>query len=164
LQHMDFTDERLAAELGVETVAMLHARKEDFSERRIKFRVRALSGLVDRQVTLQGILGMLQTFAQSDTLMENFLAKHDVGKLTDKLMELFGVNGLDFKITERERMLNQVMTSLQQSEEGGGAPAPAPASAPASTPAGPEAPASPPVSPLAAALAPGPAGGADGQQ
>ena len=164
LQHMDFTDERLAAELGVETAAMLHARKEDFSERRIKFRVRALSGLVDRQVTLQGILGMLQTFAQSDTLMENFLAKHDVGKLTDKLMELFGVNGLDFKITERERMLNQVMTSLQQSEEGGGAPAPAPASAPASAPAGPEAPASPPVSPLAAALAPGPAGGADGQQ
>jgi len=117
LQHMDFTDERLAAELGPETAAMLQARKEEFRDRRIKFRVRALSGLVDRQVMLQGLLSMLQTFAQSDILMQAFLAKHDVGKLTDKLMELFGVDSLDFQLSQKERMLNQVMATLQQSEQ-----------------------------------------------
>lgn len=120
LQHMDFTDESLRAELGQETCDMLKARKDEFRDRRIKFRVRALSSLVDRQVTLQGLLAMLQTFAQSEPLMASFLERHDVGKLTDKLMELFGVDGLDFKTTERERMLKQVMASLAPGQQEGG--------------------------------------------
>lgn len=125
LQHMDFQDDQLRAELGPETADMLQARKEEFRDRRIRFRVRALSSLVDRQVTLQGLLSMLQTFAQNDLLMQSFLEKHDVGRLTDKLMELFGVDGLDFKISERERMINQVMAALQPGQPGEeGPPAP----------------------------------------
>lgn len=112
LQHMDFTEERFARELGVETAQMLQARKEDFRDRKIKFRVRALSSLVDRQTKLQSLLAMLQTFAQSDILMQAFLAKHDVTKLADKLMQLFGVDTLDFKLTQQELLMKQVMESL----------------------------------------------------
>lgn len=120
LQHMDFTEERLQSELGAETAQMLQNRKNEFRNRKVKFRVRALSSLVDRQVKLQAMLSMLQTFAQSDMLMQSFLAKHDVTKLTDKLMELFGVDGLDFKLSEREIMMRQVMETLGQQNQGQG--------------------------------------------
>lgn len=122
LQHMDFTEERLVVELGEDTARMLQARKQEFRERRIKFRVRGLSALVDRQVKLQSLLAMLQTFAQSDILMQDFLARHDVTRLTNTLMELFGVDHLDFKMTDRERMMRELMQSLQ----GGGQPGQSP--------------------------------------
>jgi hypothetical protein len=119
LQHMDFTEDRVVRELGEETAAMLQTRKEEFRDRLIKFRVRALSSLVDRQIKLQGLLAMLQTFAQNEQLMENFLERHDVGRLADHLMEMFGVDNLDFKITEQERMIREVMQAQQQQPEAG---------------------------------------------
>lgn len=117
LQHMDFTEERLSRELGQETAQMLQARKMEFQERRIKFRVRALSSLVDRQVKLQGLLSMLQVFAQNELLMQAFLAKHDVGRLADTLMELFGVDNLDFKKSQRDQMIDQVMQTLNAGQQ-----------------------------------------------
>jgi hypothetical protein len=119
LQHMDFTEDRVVRELGEETAAMLQTRKEEFRDRLIKFRVRALSSLVDRQIKLQGLLAMLQTFAQNEQLMENFLERHDVGRLADHLMEMFGVDNLDFKVTEQERMIREVMQAQQQQPEAG---------------------------------------------
>jgi hypothetical protein len=121
LQHMDFTEERLMAELGQETAQMLQARKEDFRDRRIKFRVRALSALVDRQVQLQALLSMLQTFAQSEPLMAAFLEDHDIPRMTRKIAELFGVDTQDFKKTDQDRMLEQL---VQASQQGGGGQAP----------------------------------------
>lgn len=126
LQHMDFTEDRLVRELGAETAGMLQARKQEFRDRQIKFRVRALSSIVDRQMKLQSLLAMLQTFAQNERLMSAFLEKHDITKLTDELMQLFGVNDLDFRLSEREILIRQVMNQLggqQQPQEGQGSPA-----------------------------------------
>jgi hypothetical protein len=117
LQEMDFLDYEL--ELGKETAAMFDARREEFSERKIEFRVRGISGLVDRQSKLQRLLQFLQIASQNELLMHQLLQNIDPQTLLLKLFELFGLDPADFKPTEREMMLRQMEQSQQPQGEAG---------------------------------------------
>lgn len=115
LQHMDFTDERIARELGPETAQMLQRRKQEFRERRIKFRVRGLSALVDRQAKLRNLMSMLQVVGGNELLLREFIQRVDIGELINELFTLFNIDPKSFEIDQRERLLRQL---LQQGNPG----------------------------------------------
>jgi len=105
LQHMDFMD--LADELGEEVAAMLQARREEFSESKLVFRVRGISGLVDRQSKLQNLLSFLQVAGQNELLMQALMQKTDPGKILDMLFKLFGVDPGELRLTQAEQLMQQ---------------------------------------------------------
>lgn len=107
LQHMDFMD--LADELGEETASMLQARREEFSQSKFVFRVRGISGLVDRQSKLQALLSFLQTAGQNELLMQALLQRTDPNKLLDLLFKLFGVDPTELAMTQTERLMQQAL-------------------------------------------------------
>ncbi len=104
LQNMDFMS--IAGEIGQETASMLTARKEDFRNSKIRFRVRGISGLIDRQTELNNLLAMLQTISQNELLMQKFMERVDMGKLLERMFKLFGVNESAFKISPLESQIN----------------------------------------------------------
>lgn len=124
LQHMDFADPQIQAELGAETAAMLQARKEEFRTRKIKFKVRSISGLIDRQSKLRNLMSMLQTVSGNEILLKSFLEKVDMGQLIERMFTLFGVDKLELQLSEREKMIQQVMGAAQPGQPQGSQPRP----------------------------------------
>jgi len=106
LQHMDFLG--IADEIGEETAQMLNSRKEQFSDAKFVFRVRGISGLIDKQMELQGLLSMLGTVAQNELLMRKMLEKVDLGKLMDKMFQLFGVDPTELTLSPQEQLIAQL--------------------------------------------------------
>lgn len=100
LQYMNFME--LADEIGVETARMLQARRQEFMTRKITFKVRGISGLIDRQSKLQNLMGLLQTLAQSPELMQAFMQKTNLPKLLNSLTMLFGVDPTLYQYTQEE--------------------------------------------------------------
>lgn len=115
LQHMDFTE--LATEIGEDTANMLNGRREEFLTRKIRFRVRGISGLIDRQTKLQNMLGMLQIVGQSEPLLQALLADISIERLVDLLMTLFGVDAKSIKLTDLERIARQQQQAAQAQQQ-----------------------------------------------
>lgn len=118
LQHMDFAV--IADEIGEETAAMLNTQREEFRDSKIRFRVRGISELIDRNSQLRSLLSMLQVVGQNEALLTTFLEKVDAGKLLDQMFQLFGVDVLSLQLTPQERALRQFPTAAAP----GGQPAP----------------------------------------
>lgn len=119
LQHMDFAnDERIRQELGEETSDMLAVRRDEFRDRGIKFRVRGLSGMVDRQAKLRNILNMLQVVGQNEILLQTFMQRFAPDKVLEEIMYLFGVDTSRLELTERETQMRQLQERMQQGAEG----------------------------------------------
>lgn len=125
LQHTDFEDPQMVTELGEDTARMLQTRKEEFRGRRIKFRVRALSMLIAQQQLLSRLLALLQTIGSSELLLQEFLKKHDLSKLIDELVRLFGIDELDLRPSEREQMIRGIVGQLEQARAAATGQAPA---------------------------------------
>lgn len=106
LQHMDFLD--LADEIGEATANMLNSRRQEFLERKVGFRVRGISGIVDRQMRLQNLLSALSTMASDENLLQAFLQRADAGKIVEKLFELFGVDPSELEMTPEELLRQQL--------------------------------------------------------
>lgn len=123
LQHVDFTDNTVRQELGSETADMLNARKQEFRDRNIHFRVRGISSLVDRQQKLRSLLSFLQTIGSNEILLRAFLQQHDLLALVDELLKLFGVDTLKLQPSERERAIRQIVQQFEgQAEQQGSSP------------------------------------------
>lgn len=112
LQHMDFME--LAKEIGEDTARMLDARRAEFSDRQIKFSVRGISGLVDRQTKLRSLLSMLQVIGQNEILLQAFLERTDANELISLLFQLFGIDPEQLRPKQKESMIRDII--------GGGAP------------------------------------------
>lgn len=125
LQHTDFM--LLAEEIGEETAQMLTARKEEFSAAKIRFRVRGISGLIDRQSKLRNMLGLLQTVSQNELLVQALMKRTTGDKLFDTLMRLIGIDPSDIDLTTEEKAMALAAANLDQ---------PAPAMPGAEQPAG----------------------------
>lgn len=117
LQHMDFESSEIVSELGEETARMLAQRKDDFRQRNIRFRVRGISSLVDRQQKLRNLLSMLQTMGQNELLLRTFLESHDINMLVDELLRLFGVDTLNLRPSERERQIRNIVGQLDDVQQ-----------------------------------------------
>lgn len=105
LQHMDF--QQLAPELGEEFTNALTQRREEFMERRIRFRVRGISGLIDRQSKLRNMLSMLQVVGQNEMLVQALMQRTSGNKLLNTLFRLFGLDPKDIELSRTERMIEQ---------------------------------------------------------
>ena len=111
LQYMDFMS--IADEIGEDTARMLQAQRQQFLERKIKFRVRGISGLIDRQTKLANLMALLQTLAQSPDLFAAFMQKTNLPRLLQSLITLFGVDPKLFEYTQTELMQLQTQQAVQ---------------------------------------------------
>ena len=117
LQHVDFSDPRVQRELGPETAQMLLSRRQEFRDRDVRFQVRGISALVDRQQKLQNMLAAINTIGSSDVLLQEFSRKFDFGRVLDHLMTLYGIDTLQLEPTERERRLREVVQTMERAQE-----------------------------------------------
>lgn len=109
LQHMDFTD--IADAIGPENAAMLNSRRQEFHDLALGFRVRGISGVVDRQQRLQNLLSALQVINQNQNLTAALLQQMSPQKLLATLVSLFGLDIQDLKLTQEEAALNQIASN-----------------------------------------------------
>lgn len=116
LQHLDFT--AIAAEIGEETARMLEARREEFSEAHIRFRVRGISGLIDRQAKLRNLMGLLQMVAQSEALLGALFEKTTAGKLVDLLIRFMGIDPTELELSEQEKAVMAAVAAQTQATQG----------------------------------------------
>lgn len=118
LQYMDFMS--IADEIGEDTAQMLQARRQEFAERKIKFRVRGISGLIDRQTKLSNLMTLLQTLAQSPELFAAFMQNTNLPRLLQSLVALFGVDPKLFEYTPMELQQQQMQQAIQPQPLQGG--------------------------------------------
>lgn len=112
LQHMDFSDPKVSEEIGEETAAMLQRRREEFSDRNIKFRVRGISELIDRQAKLRGLMGLLQTVGANELLLQEFFQTFSPTSLLRELVRLHGVDPLPLMMTDQERQMRETAAQM----------------------------------------------------
>lgn len=111
LQYMDFAS--LANEIGQETAAMLNQQRVEFQQRKIKFRVRGISGLLDRQAKMQSFLQFAQVVGQNPQLLMAFMQKTNFPKLLQTLLVWLGIDPAQFEYTPQEQMQMQMQQQLQ---------------------------------------------------
>jgi hypothetical protein len=111
LQYMDFMT--IAAEIGQETAMMLNQQRAEFQSRRIKFRVRGISGLLDRQAKLQSFLQFAQVIGQNPALLQAFMQKTNFSRLLQTLLVWLGIDPAQFEFTPQEQMQQQMQQQLQ---------------------------------------------------
>jgi len=117
LQHTDFQDAEVRQELGEETAYMLNVRRQEFRRRNIRFRVRGISALVDRQTKLKALLAALNTISTSPILLKEFLQMYSPRQLMDELMRLYGVDGETLKPSRQEQMVRDIVRQSEQAAQ-----------------------------------------------
>lgn len=123
LQHMDFM--QIADQIGVETAMMLNERREEFAESGIRFQVRGLSGLIDRQAKLQSVMQVLQVIGQNQLLGQAFLKRTSPDKLLEKIFSLFGLDLSEFAPSQMDQLLEMITEQQgggQEEQPGTGSP------------------------------------------
>lgn len=118
LQHLDFNV--MADAIGADVANALNKRREEFHNRAIGFRVRGISGIVDRQQRLQNLLNALTVINQNQNLTAALLQEMSPRKLLQTLVQLFGLDVQDLKLSREEAMIDSIATAAA----GGAAPAP----------------------------------------
>lgn len=121
LQHMDFTD--IQSQIGEEVALMLNERRSEFADSGIQFRVRGLSGLIDRQTKLQNVLTVLQTVGQNQLLAQQLIQRISPNKLLEQIFSLFGLDMREFEPDEIEQLENQLLAQQGEQAEGQAQPA-----------------------------------------
>lgn len=117
LQHVNFADPRVQQELGPQTAQMLAARRAEFQQRSIKFRVRGISSLVDRQQKLNNLISALNTIGSSDLLAREFFSTYSASQVMEEMLRLYGVDTLDLQPTEREQRIREIIRMQEQMQE-----------------------------------------------
>lgn len=109
LQHMDFTV--MSDTIGPNVAAALNARRQEFHDRAIGFRVRGISGIVDRQQRLQNLLNALSVINQNQNLTAALLQQMSPQKLLRTLVQLFGIDVQDLQLTREEAIIDGIAQS-----------------------------------------------------
>lgn len=119
LQNMDFMT--IADIIGEDAARMFNARREEFAGHPFSFRVRGISGIVDRQAKLQNVLSALNVIGNNELLAQALLSEMDPQKLVQTLFVLFGIDPAELKPTERESAMKTLMGMIPNGQQ----PAPA---------------------------------------
>jgi hypothetical protein len=117
LQHVSLTDKQVAAAAGEDMWAALYSRRRELITRPNTFRARGLSSMIQNAKMLKSLLSILSVIAQSEPLLNQFLQEVDLKKLVDKLFMLGGVDMSSLKLSERDRMIQNVTAPLGQMQE-----------------------------------------------
>lgn len=118
LQFLDFNT--LANEIGPDTAMMLNQQRQEFLQRKIKFRVRGISGLLDRQAKLQAFMQFAQVIGSNPALLQAFMSKTNFPRLLQTMMVWLGIDPKQFEYTPAEEAQMKMQQTLQQLM--GGAP------------------------------------------
>lgn len=106
LQHLDFT--KLQGQFSDEAIQMFQTRREEFRDLKVKFRVRGISGAVDRQSQLRNLLALLQIIGQNELMLQALLQDTSVSKIVGKLFTLFGIDVNELKLSPTEQAIAQL--------------------------------------------------------
>lgn len=107
MQHVDFTNPRVVARLGEDTIKLLLGMREEFKTRRLPFKVDGISSLIQRGQELRKFLNFFQTIGGIEPLLKAFTKRFSMDKVLDHIMTLFGVDPLKLQETEREQKIRQ---------------------------------------------------------
>ena len=124
LQYMDFMG--IAKEIGEDTAMMLNTRRQEFLNAKIKFRVRGISGLLDKQAKLANFIQLIQVVSANPVLLQTFMQKTNFPKLLQTVMMWLGVDPSQFEYTQTELLQQQIQQMVGGVQQTGAAPQQAP--------------------------------------
>ncbi len=123
LQHMDFMT--MADAIGEPTAAALNARRDEFLDRAVVFRVRGISGIVDRQQRLQNLISVINLIMSNPVFAQTMMQQLNPQQLLKTMMELFGLKYGDLQASQTDNIINQIAGAAatpQAGAAGGAAP------------------------------------------
>jgi len=132
LQHVTKEDTMIRAAAGEQMFDALYQRRRELISRPITFQAQGISTLIQKNRMLKALLQLTQYLAQSKELLAAFLQVADMSKMVKLLFELSDVDMSKIALSEREKMMKDVMGQFQQAQQqaqqmgmpGGGAPPP----------------------------------------
>lgn len=113
------TDEEILAELPPETVAMLIERREEFLNRRIRFTVRGLSGVLERRKRSRALLSALQIIGSNEILAAEFAKRYSIGRALETLMRDMGAPVDRIEKTPGEIQQDAIAQAQAQAQQAG---------------------------------------------
>lgn len=117
LQHFDPQDPDLQAHVGPEILAMLDANRKTLASGLVTFKVKAISGMIERAERLRDFLKFLQVVAQNEMLMQAVLQEIPAPQLVRQLAQLFDVT-LILDRSSREQQIGQLLAQAQRGQGG----------------------------------------------
>lgn len=114
IQHLEAGDREMQDVLGEEWFGVFMQRKREFAKMRVTFVCRGISTLVQRSQKLQQLLQFLQIVGGNQLLAQIFMQEVSPEKLFKYLASLMDIDREDFSMTEREKMMQQIMAMYQQ--------------------------------------------------
>ena len=114
LQHLKEDDAVMKIALGEENFNMLFARRKDFVQENITFRVNAISGLIERNEKFRKMMSMLQIVSSNELLLKAFMQNADITLLVRKLFTLNGIDITELQPNELEKKVNLTVDTLNQ--------------------------------------------------
>lgn len=126
LQHLSEDDDEIKMILGEPMFRALMSQKKEFIDRRFIFRVRGISNLVEKSIKLRALMSSLQILGQIPGLAEIFQAEINPQKLMAELFDLIGYDFSRIKKTERDKQIDQMLTTQAAQQQAAAEAAQAP--------------------------------------
>lgn len=114
LQHMNENDEALQAAAGREMYGAIYGARKEIVKRCITFQARGISRLITKARTMRALIQVLQIVGSNELLLQEFLKVVDMNRLVKVLFELSDIDLHMLQASEREKLMRQVATPLQE--------------------------------------------------
>jgi hypothetical protein len=119
VQYMSKNDKVVEAACDTQWFQAILAQRKDFVSRPITFQARGISTLIARSQQLKAIISILQLIASNPQLTQAFLQVANLQRLVELMFELSNIDLRRLQITEREQMMQSVMSQLQGAQQDG---------------------------------------------
>ncbi len=116
LQHLKKSDPELERLIGKDRYGLIYSNRKEFIKGRVTFKARGISNLIDRAEKLRNLLALMQTLAQNEVLMQEFMKEASGKRIVKMMLELFGIDPAGFKPTAREKQLQRIEQEQAQQQ------------------------------------------------
>ena len=117
LQHLKKDDAGMKLALGEENFNMLFARRKEFVQSQITFKVDAISGLIERNEKFRKIMSLLQIVSSNELLLKAFMQNADINVLVRKIFQLNGIDMTELQPNQQQGEVQGVVDSSQRQQE-----------------------------------------------
>lgn len=117
MQHVSKGDEAIKAAMGAEMFEVLIGKRKELVGRNVTFSARGISTLLQKSQKMKTLMFTLQIMASNEVLLREFLSKVDPGKLTDLILDLLNIDLSRLKLSERERVIQEITDRSQQAAQ-----------------------------------------------
>ena len=119
LQHADANDPIMQTAVGEMYPVLMQQRKE-LIKRPITFQAGGISALIRKAAQLKALVGLMQLFASSPLLTQEFLKVVDINKFIKKIFELSDIDLQSLQVSQRETLMRSVTEPLNEAAMGAG--------------------------------------------